>query len=203
VQFQLAEKDLGYSQPVKLRAILARTTENQAPFMAVLTNREVSNRNGQDIWTDYCSRWPNLNNSFNLYTSQHYQPLKEEFHRKLKLNYKDFLNTDDRGFITHYITGSCGFMALVHRSVELLNQKCQKLFFSEKYGKFDINEMKSMFYDISGYIQRAQARINIELFVNKDTYLYYNDLQFAVTRVNESDLFDFQGRKLHIKILNK
>jgi len=118
------------------------------------------------------------------------------------MNYREFLNIANRGFLTHYITGTCGFMALVQRVGELLNQKCQKLFFPEGYGQFDVNEMKSRFYNISGYLRKESGRIVVQLPVDKSNYIYYKDLEYCVTRINEADLYDFAGRKLYINLLN-
>ena len=84
---------------------------------------------------------------------------------------------------------------IIHSILLALNIFCQRHFFPQGYGNLDLVTMQERFYDLGGYLWEEGNFLNAELKVPSH-YLYKDDLEYAMRRVNEKGIYDPRGRRL-------
>jgi hypothetical protein len=79
-----------------------------------------------------------------------------------------------------------------------LHGYCQRHFFPPTYSKIDIHNLITSIYGIPGVFYGSEDEITVFLEMSADS-VYRKDLEYAVKKVNERNIFDHTGRKVWLQ----
>ena len=106
---------------------------------------------------------------------------------------KDFGHLESNLFTLVY--GIPGLWEIIHSVLLALNTFGQRHFFPSGYGNLDLETMREHFYGLSGHLWQEGNFLYAKL-VPPGNYLYKEDLEYAMRRVNEKGIYDPRGRRL-------
>ena len=171
----------------KLRAVVLRESPGAAPYLALLTNIKPDAWPASEIVSAYISKWPNE------IKTPHLHFVTEQREEEAELIPKDFGHLESNLFTLVY--GIPGIWEIIHSLLLALNIFCQRHFFPSGYGNMDLAMMKEHFYGLNGYLWEEDDFLYVKLLPPRN-YLYQNDLEYAMRRVNEKGVCDPFGRRL-------
>jgi len=170
------------------RVFLIKETSEGEAVMAILSNLSSEKQSAQDIVASYFLRWPNLQRGHNILLIRNPEKILSQkalsgpssFDQDLSLAFK----------------GTTSLRGNFYTLLGLLNGYCQKHFFPFHYDKMDVQAVISRFFRLPGFYKKDQKFIIVHLVLPEQSYLYREDLEYAIKRVNETEVCDYQGRKL-------
>lgn len=168
-----------------LRVILLWEETNEDLLMALLTNQMETG--AQEILTTYMERWPNLNEGPLLSWLKERNFVQPPANPEVK-GKNDFINK------------SLDASELFHDFGTALHQYCQRHFFHREISSRDLTQMKSIYYNIPGHLDQQEGFSRIVLSP-PDSYAHDQDLEYAVKRLNESNIIDPVGRRVWVEII--
>lgn len=175
-----------------LRSITVLTSPGGAPIMVILTN--CADKAPTDILEAFLRRWPNFDmGPAGLACRQAGRALNVAAERlpAAKGSLRGGEIPDGAGQDPSVIFQDWG---------NALNRYCQKHFFGKEFYDYDITQLASIFYSLSGYYV-PQDRALLVLLCPPVAYSYFNELQRAVQLVNEGGIIDPRGQPLVINII--
>ena len=87
------------------------------------------------------------------------------------------------------------FWLHLERLLADLHNYCQKHYLPSHYNNQDFLAVKDQIYRLPGYLNKVQNALVVTLALPKG-YPYPKDLEYAIRRVNESDIHTSGGEKL-------
>ncbi len=179
-------------KPLSLRIFFLRESAQGMPRMAVLTNIPDGESSPEQIISEYVLHWP--------YFEQGWQELKERYGTAYEgTNLKKvggFLSEGSNlGDSYDFLEGIADVYSCVRALLYDLDRYGQKHFYPTHYEKLDFSVIKSRFYGLPGYLRKVKNVLFVHLTPPSD-YLYWEDLEFAIRRVNESAVTNAAGLRL-------
>jgi hypothetical protein len=172
----------------KLHVILLRESPTATPYLALVTNGKTEHWSAEEVVASYLAKWPNEIRTPHLYF------IKEQGNGwEDPGSPRDFSHLESNLFTLVY--GIPGIWEIIHSVMLALNVFCQRHFFPPGYGNMDLDMMKEQFYHLNGYLWPEGNFLFVKL-LPPSGYLYKNDLEYAMRRVNEKGICDLQGRRL-------
>lgn len=169
------------AQRVILRSV-GYTYNNQT--LTLITNMENSVSDDDAIIRLYLERWPNLETGYQDFLDKigHFS-ISLNINKLGKKNSVNLSaeNTDINQFWTYW------------RSE--LNGYCQRHFFPQEYKEMDFLALKERFYNLPAQLKPEADCLRIIFNLPKD-FLYGGGLIYACERINESDIREYQGKKV-------
>jgi hypothetical protein len=178
--------------------------------MILFTNTSPKELSAEEAISSYLLRWPNLYQGFNVFSLKHFNqmktnpelftseieskadPIQGQYLSKLKELGADRQGKDNT---TYCNPTSYDILEIAKNFGGLLNQYCQKAFFPPSCAQRDFYSMTSKFYSLPGRIKTSEKFIKIILSL-PENYANRAELNFAVSRINESAITDFSQRQL-------
>jgi hypothetical protein len=158
-----------------IRVLTIWKQKDKDPIWAIVTNQEEGS--GKKILEKYISTWP------------YFDAVKQEVSR---LMIEPLLSAEKNDKIGN-------FSGIFRDFAYSLHQYASKRFFQQNFSLTDVNNFISCIYSKSGRIYKSDDSILVTLDLPQ-TYKYLSDLEYAVRRVNESQIYDSSGRRLWINI---
>ncbi len=186
------KKTMLFPDEILLRAIFFREggSKDSIPSV-VMTNIPKVDKSAQEIIMEFLKRWP----AFLDKQSTFGEIFDKNFYENTKIGshfYEDSLKEQGKSFLTGEIPS---IWDNIHVVLCALNRHCQRHFFPPEYSRQDISVMKSRFYQLPGYLVRGEHFLSISLKLSED-YVYKQDLEFAIKRLNEREILDPTGLRL-------
>ncbi len=175
---------------VPLRIIVIYDQKQRNPIVAIITNQ--FKLSTAEIINAYMMRQPNLQNGHWIRT------IKRDQEHLLRNCSSQFESVSVESFVS---VKSVSIWDCFYLFLSCLNEYCKKHFFPAHYNKFDISLIKSIAYRLPGYYYEHAGYTNVSLVLSKSEHTYKQDLSYAVTRLNEQDIKDTQGRVLILSLL--
>ena len=167
-----------------LRVFPLRENRVSSPFGILLTNAPNDLYHSADIVKAYCQRWPNFQRGFNYSVG------------KIKAKDSQFLLFQGNKYIINKnINIKTAF-------AEFLAHYAWHTYFSSGKKSLLPVQLKDIILPLSGSIDSGPDAIQVLLTPDND-YACLEELKSAVTRINERNIVDFQGKKLRIKIFSR
>ena len=185
---ELAGMPPSFSNQHPLRAIVLRESPGAEPYLAIVTNAKPEGSPASEVVASYLSKWPNEMNTPHLHFVR--EPRGSQGR---DLAVKDFGHLESNLFTLVY--GIPGLWEIIHSVLLALNTFGQRHFFPSGYGNLDLETMREHFYGLSGHLWQEGNFLYAKL-VPPGNYLYKEDLEYAMRRVNEKGIYDPRGRRL-------
>jgi len=103
--------------------------------------------------------------------------------------YSLLAGTPDVGTIAHFLMAS-------------LHNYCQRHFFPPQYEAVNFEATQERFYRLGGFVSEEDKRIVVSLVI-PEGYAFTKDLQYAIRRFNENDIWDYSGNRIVMRIAKK
>lgn len=177
-----------------LRVILLWEEESDDPLTALLTNQMQTE--AQEILAAYVERWPNLNQS------RLFSWLKERnfVESPVGVGMEKLNNTEAIG------VGPWSFARMSLDASEIfrdfwtaIHQYCQRHYFHRGAGDGSRTNVKSIYYDIPGYLDKQEGFLRIVL-TPPSSYAYDQEIRYAVRCLNESCVIGPAAHRVWVEI---
>jgi hypothetical protein len=167
-----------------LRAFPLKENRTASPFGIILTNAPNNLYSANDIIKLYYKRWPNFQRGFNYSVG------------KIKAKDSQFLLFQSNKFIINRNINIKSIFA------EFLAHYAWHTYFSSGKKSLLPIHLKDIIVPLSGSIVVQPESMQVLLTPNND-YACLEELKSAVTRINERNIVDFQGKRLVMKIFSR
>jgi len=189
---------------LKVRAFLLRKGIEDAPFMAIVTNGSQKKLGAQTIIMEYFDRWPSLDQGAICGNLRRWAQLRSEEESAVNQMIPNNLST---GSLTRSDL-EVAFAKMTHPDIsELfrlflggLHNYCQRKYFALPCRDFDMELMRTAIYSLPGFLTAQKDQLVCRLIVPNKEFMYFKELASAASNVNERDILDRMGRRLHIEI---
>jgi len=183
-------------QNIKVRVALIRETGLGWPVMAIVTNATSQQMPIEEVITAYLARWPNLqegNKDFNAKVEKGSYGAFSIAPAHDRVAYLDGSGT------YNLLAGTPDVDTIVQFLMASLHNYCQRHFFPPQYETVNWEATRERFYRLDGFVFEDNKRIIVSL-VTPDGYAFTQDLQYAIRRFNESDIRDYAGNRIVLRI---
>ena len=166
-------------EKIPLRVFFIKKASQLQPTIALLTNAPLERLSFTNVLIYYLLRWNNLQKKPDFLTQKHQLPLSD---------------------VSSQLSRGYAFIHLTEFFKNLLVQYCKNYFFLPQ---FDINNLLSSIYNISGQIMEDKLCIQVNFFLSESKCLFFKDLKFAVQKINESAVYNRNNQKLIVNIIRE
>ncbi len=165
-----------------LRGVLVRETPDESPLVAVLSNLSEEQASSLEIAAQYLRRWPNLQKGQLEFVSQ----IESSSRNQDNEGARDGMSTDPNDLLSASSTTG-ELWPHIRQLLFEMHRYCQRQFLPPSYGNLDFSTVKERIYSLPGYLRKAQDSLVVHLVV-PESYPFLKDVEFAVSRLNESDI---------------
>ena len=176
--------DDDFQPRISLRVFPLRENRVSSPFGMILTNAPHDRYHAVDIIKTYCRRWPNFQRGFNYSVG------------KIKAKDSQFLLFQGNKFIIN------NNINIKKTFADFLAHYAWHTYFSSGKKSLLPVHLKDIIVPLTGSIITSPDSIQVLLAPEND-YACLEELKSAVTRINERNIVDFQGKRLMMKISSR
>jgi hypothetical protein len=175
-----------------LRVIFLRKELKGRPVAALLSNVSAQDLPAENLVGKYLDRWPSLQEGFLEFLDKT-KETEDPQDTILLASGPQASGREEASF------GSAELWKNIRILLGDLNHYCQRHFFSKEYGRLDFEEMKESFYSLPGQVVEEDHFLKVTL-VPENGFKHLKGLEYALRRVNESDIHNNFGKRLIITI---
>jgi hypothetical protein len=170
------------------RIIFVKETPDSLPVVGIMTNALSTQMAAEDILSVFLLRWPNLQRGQNILF------VKND---KIENSSQEILK--EHGVSTKAPEGLSRPLNLIQYFRQVLDfyeQYACAEFFPEHVQNMDVTSIISAFYIIPGTFEEKERNLLVTLKISPEAYPYEEDLEYAIKRVNESEVTNPAGKRL-------
>ncbi len=193
---RLGQQTIG--QGIGVRVFLLRESAEDWPSFGIITNIPEEKMISQDVIASYLSRWPNLKEGYDDFTAKTQKAAFGTMSNVISLAGVPLLG--GKGYFN--ILDNPNLWQDMQFLLSSLSRYCQRRFFPAHYEALEFLDLKERFYGLEGVVERAAGLITVTLQVPSG-YAHRSDLEYAIRRLNESDIRDYSATRLIAKISDR
>lgn len=183
-------------QSVSVRVALLRETGLDWPVMAVVTNIPAQDMSMEEVIAQYLTHWPNFQEGHNDFSAK---AEKASYGAVSMIPSADKVPLLEGDGCYNLLDGTGDIWRHVDFLLSAINNYCQRHFFPPHYEQLNFPTVKQRFYDLPGHIVKKQDCLMVRLLL-PGGYAYRKDLEYALRRLNESNIRDYSNIRLMMGI---